>query len=272
MRSAVTLSLVPEARNGPFVLHGDLEVACARAADLGFRAVELFPLDGEALNTRLLRQVLHRNCLEIAAVGTGAGWVRRHLSLTDPDPEVRGEARQFVSGMIEFAGGLGAPVIVGSMQGKTGPDVSRSAALGWLAEALEQLGPRAAAHGVPLLVEPLNRYETDVLNSISQTLDFIRGLRTAHIRILADLFHMNIEERSIPDALRDGGTMISHVHFADSNRSAVGLGHTDFTGVTAALRDIGYAGYLSAEVYPRPTPEEAARQTLESIRRLFPSS
>jgi sugar phosphate isomerase/epimerase len=78
---------------------------------------------------------------------------------------------------------------------------------------------------------------------------------------------MNIEEPSIPDALRSVGPLVGHVHFADSNRQAMGWGHTDMTPIMAALREIKYAGYLSAEVLPLPDSVSAARQSMESFRR-----
>ena len=85
------------------------------------------------------------------------------------------------------------------------------------------------------------------------------------MKLLADLFHMNIEEANLADALRAAGPHIGHVHFADSNRRAAGMGHTDFAPVVAALREIGYAGYLSAEVLPLPDRDAAAKQTIESV-------
>jgi sugar phosphate isomerase/epimerase len=272
MRCALTVSLVPEARNGPFVFHGDLEVACAHASKLGFHGIEIFPAGGDAIDQRVLRQVLHRNRLELAAVGTGAGWMTRGLSLTSPDPLVRLEARQFIAGIIDFAAPFRAPAIIGSMQGRTENAMEREQALKWLAQALDELGLRAQGHGIPLLVEPLNRYESNLLNTLGQAASMLSTLRTRNVRILADLFHMNIEEASIPEALRTHGDWIGHVHFADSNRLAAGLGHTDFTGITAALRGMGYGQYLSAEVFPRPSSEAAARQTIESFGSLFPAS
>ncbi len=268
MKSAVTVCLVPEARSGPFVFHGDLERACTRAAELGFDAIELFPPDAEAIDPRSLRQILHRNRLQLAAVGTGAGWVARKLSLTDPDPAVRHRAQQFAAALVDYAGAFGAPAILGSMQGRADGATTREQALTWLAEALEQLGPRAHAQGVPFLLEPLNRYESNLFNTLHQASLFTATLRTRNIRLLADLFHLNIEEASIPDALRTAGSGIGHVHLADSNRSAAGFGHTDLTAAVAALREIGYEGYLSAEVFPRPTPEEAATQAIRSFRTL----
>lgn len=271
MHSAVTVCLVPEARSGPFVFHQDLEVACSKAASLGFAAIELFPADATEVDARTLRQVLHRNRLRLAAVGTGAGWVRRRLTLTSPDPAVRHQATQFIAALVDLAGSFEAPAILGSMQGRVEEGVSRDQALAWLSQALEQLGPRAAAHGAPLLLEPLNRYESNLLNTVEQTVAFLHPLRTRNIRILADLFHMNIEEASIADALLKAGPLLGHVHFADSNRRAIGFGHTDIRPAINALRELGYTGYLSAEILPLPDADTAARQTIERFRSLFPS-
>jgi sugar phosphate isomerase/epimerase len=268
MLSAVTVSLVPEALAGPFVFHGNLEASCARAHALGFDAVEVFPPGAEFLDARELRHILDRNQLKLAAVGTGAGWLTRKLTLTSPDPAVRHQARQFISAIIDLAGGFGAPAIIGSMQGRAEGQVSREQALRWLAEALEQLGPRAHVHGVPLLLEPLNRYESNLLNTLAQTVAFLDPLLTRNVRILADLFHMNIEEASIPGAFANAGSWVGHVHFADSNRRAIGLGHTGIEPIVEALRSIGYRGYLSAEILPQPSAEDAASQTIASFQRL----
>ena len=83
------------------------------------------------------------------------------------------------------------------------------------------------------------------------------------------MFHMNIEETSLAEALREAGPLIGHFHFADSNRRAIGLGHTEVESVAAALREIGYDGYISGEVLPLPDSETAAAQTIASYRRYF---
>jgi sugar phosphate isomerase/epimerase len=269
MHSAVTISLVPEARGGPFVFWNDLEEGCAQTAALGFDAVEIFPRSAEELDARQVRRLLEEHGLKLAAVGTGAGWVVKKLRLTDPDPMVRGQARQFVAAIVDFAGSFGAPAIVGSMQGRAEGAVTREQALAWLTEVLEQLGPRAHAHDVPLLFEPLNRYETNLINSVSDGLALLSSLRTKNVKLLCDLFHMNIEEKSIAEALRAAGSLVGHVHLADSNRHAAGLGHTDFAPIAQSLHDIGYQGYLSAEVLPLPDSSTAARQTIETFKRVF---
>jgi sugar phosphate isomerase/epimerase len=269
MRSAITIALVPEMRGGPFVFSDDLEAGCAKAAEHGFDAVEIFPESADALDMGGLKSLLAKYDLKIAAIGSGAGWVKHRLHLTDPDAAIRRRAREFVAAIIDFAGSFGAPAIIGSMQGRWGDGVQRAHALAWLAEALEELAPRAAVHGMPLLYEPLNRYETNLLNRVDDSLSFLKPLRAQNVKLLCDLFHMNIEEAGIAAALRLGGPQLGHIHFADSNRHAIGLGHTDIAPVAQALRDIGYSGYISGEVLPLPDGDAAAKQTIASFKRWF---
>src|SRR5581483_3148822 len=124
-------------------------------------------------------------------------------------------------------------------------------------------GAHAEQYAVRLLYEPLNRYETNLATTLGQAAEVVASAASRSVKILADLFHMNIEEADLAGAVRAAGPHVGHVHFADSNRRAAGMGHTDFAPVVAALRDIGYAGYLSAEVLPLPDPLAAARQTIE---------
>jgi len=266
MKSAVTICLVPEAKQGPFVFHEGLEGGCLAAAELGFDGVEIFPESAEAFPSEAIDRLLADCSLSLAAVGTGGGWIKHKLHLCHADPAIRQRARDFIAKLIDVAGERGAPVIVGSMQGTLAGNVSREMALDWLAESLALLGDRACRHGQVVLYEPLNRYETNLFNQQAAAAAFcdVRGLD--HVRLLCDLFHMNIEEAHVPQALVAVGSRIGHVHWADSNRCAVGLGHTDTRPVIAALRSIGYEGFLSAEVFPLPSGMEAARRSLESLR------
>lgn len=266
MKTAITLSQVPEALHGPFVFHLPLGQAFPLAAALGYDAVELFLPGPDAVPAAELRSLAAAHHLAIAAVGTGAGWLRHGLTITDPSADRREASLDFILSMVEFGGALGAPAILGSMQGKWGGPISREAALDHLAGVLARAGAAAAGHGVPFLYEPLNRYESNLFNRIADAARFLEERGLANVRLLADLFHMNIEERDLPGALRAAGRHVGHVHYADSNRQAMGLGHTDPAPILAALRDSGYTGYLSAEIFPLPDSETAARQTLSSIR------
>jgi sugar phosphate isomerase/epimerase len=269
IKSGVTVSLVKELRGGPFIFWDDLAAACGKAAELGFDAVEIFPATAQALDAGKLRQLLDGHKLKLAAVGTGPGWVLQRLTLTAPDAAVRDKARQFVQSIIDFAGPLGAPAIIGSMQGRWGDGTDKTTALKYLAEALNVLGEHATRYKAPLLFEPLNRYETNLVNTVADGTELLQSLTTTNVQLLADLFHMNIEESDPAAALRAAARHIGHVHFVDSNRRPAGCGHIDFRLIGSALREIGYQRYASAEALPYPTPEDAARQTIESFRRFL---
>jgi sugar phosphate isomerase/epimerase len=265
MHSAVTISLVEQARGGPFVFWHDLAGSAREAADLGFDAIEVFAREAEQVPQETLRQTLAETGLKLAAVGTGAGWVVQKLTLTSPDESIRRGAVAFIESMIDFGGAHGAPAIVGSMQGRWN-DGSRVQTLDWLRTGLEELAEHARRRGVSLLFEPINRYETNLCNSVEAGVELIASLQTGNVQLLADLFHMNIEEVDVPAAIRSGNALIGHVHFVDSNRRPVGCGHLDVAAAIRALQEIGYQGYLSAEALPWPNPFHAAKQTIAAFR------
>ena len=269
MKSAITLSLVDEARGGPFVFWGDAKNAISQAKQIGFDAIEIFPPDADSLRHLFLDKVLDDWGMSVAAIGTGAGWVKHRLHLADEDQIVRERAVGFIKTIIDCAAELGAPAIIGSMQGRSSQAVGKATANAYLREALENLAKHASQYDQVLLFEPLNRYETDQANTLDQGLALIDGL--PNVRLLADLFHMNIEETNLADSIRRAGHSIGHVHFADTNRMAVGFGHLDIPPVLSALRDIHFSGYLSAEVFSKPNALEAASQTMVSYRTAFPA-
>jgi sugar phosphate isomerase/epimerase len=121
---------------------------------------------------------------------------------------------------------------------------------------------------VTLIYEPLNRYETNMCNTLADGVALVESLETRNVKLLADLFHANIEEADIASAIRAAGRHVGHVHFVDSNRRPAGCGHIDYGPIMGALHEIGYEGYLSAEALPWPDSEGAARQTMRMIRQV----
>ncbi|HWE03813.1 MAG TPA: sugar phosphate isomerase/epimerase family protein [Tepidisphaeraceae bacterium] len=269
MRSAVTISLIKEARGGPFIYWDDLPGSIRKAASLGFDAVEIFPPAGDAIPADQILPLLKESKLKVSAIGTGGGWVLHKLTLTNADADIRRRATEFIRSIIDAAGALGAPAIVGSMQGRWCEAVGQDLAMHYLQSALNDLGEHAKKYNVPLIYEPLNRYETNIINTLGQGAALLSNLKTTNVKLLADLFHLNIEEANIAESIRHAAAAIGHVHLADSNRRPATLGHTDFASIAQALAEISYGGYVSAECLPYPDSDAAAESTIKAFNRFF---
>ncbi len=269
MKSCITISLVPSLKGGPWVLWGNLAKCVREAAKLGFDSVELFTDGPNPGFDEELSELLEETGLRLGAVGTGAGKVLKGLTLTHPNQDVREKAIKFIHEMIDFGARYKAPAIIGSMQGSYGEGVTKDQALHWLGQSLEELGEHAQSEGVTLIYEPLNRYETNLFNLYLDACEFLDNLSTNGVCLLADLFHMNIEEENIAESLRKGFRHLGHVHFADSNRRPVGNGHTNILPIAEALKDLGYEGCISAEAFAWPNPTTAAETTIKSYHKFF---
>jgi len=267
-RTAVTLCGVKEAAAGPFVFHDELARSFEHATRHGYDAVELFLPEPDAVSPADLRALVASSGRAIAAFGTGAGWLRHGLSLTAGTLPQRRAALDYILRFVDLANAFDAPVIIGSMQGRWSADLEREAALESLAEALRVLSQRAAEAGKKVIYEPLNRYETNLLNTLESGANFLQQHGLKDVRLLADLFHMNIEEVDIAAALVAQAQWVGHVHFADSNRRAMGFGHTALVPLAQALAAMDYRGYLSAEVLPLPSADAAAAQFMTAVRQL----
>src|SRR6266852_2411362 len=123
MKAAITISLVPQANGGPFVFWGDLAAGCQRAAQLGFHAVEIFAPSADTIDRKALRDLLSQHRLEVAAMGTGGGWLIHKWHLCHADAKLRQQAREFIRQIIDLAGEFGAPAIIGSLQGRAEGEV-----------------------------------------------------------------------------------------------------------------------------------------------------
>ncbi len=264
------LSLVVSLEETSFdavALRGRWVESIRTVGSLGYDGVELALRDPVQVDPGALARAVRSAGLQVAALGTGQAYLRDGLSLTSEDPGIRRQAIERIEAHLRLAASVDAPVIVGLIRGRlTG---GRSATDARLVGSLEQLLPLAERVGVRLLVEPINRYETDYLATVDEVLEVIDRVPSPVLGVLADTFHMNIEEASIEGALRRCGSRLGHVHVADSNRQAPGRGHLDFASILSVLNTLGYHRYLSAEILPLPDPEEAARHAVQRLRSLL---
>ncbi|OGO10000.1 MAG: hypothetical protein A2Y93_15795 [Chloroflexi bacterium RBG_13_68_17] len=269
MKTSLATSPTP-AKFAPLLFAGDLTRALESAARLGYDGIELNLRDSADIDQAGVATQLRDLGLTVPSIGTGQSYLGDGLSLADPNAGVQAQIRRRMQEHILFAGVLGASVVIGSVRGRLddrSPE-SRQRCYDIAVEATRSLAQFAAAHAVGLTVESINRYETNFLNNVAETLEFIDRVGSPNLGLLADTFHMNIEEASMVEPLRRAGQMLHHVHLVDSNRRAPGLGHLDFGPIIGALGDIGYTGFVSAEILPLPDDEMAGVTWMKTYRRL----
>jgi sugar phosphate isomerase/epimerase len=250
------------------VLAGDLEETFSKASRLGYDGVEIITTDPAGLNRAFLKKILTQNHLLVSAIASGGMAFAAKLTLLNPDPTLAALARQRLDEMIDLASDLAAPVVtVGSFRGRAVEDKSRS--LRVLADVLGNAGERAIKRGVRIALEPLNRYEADLLHTAAQTLDFLQEVDHTAVGVLLDTYHVNIEESSWTEPYIQvmAAKKLFYVHLGDNNRLPPGKGLIDFPTILQTLIEGGYCGWLSAELLPLPDPETAARDTANAMHK-----
>lgn len=243
---------------------GDWAKNIGKLKYMGFDGVELAVRDPKTLDASLLKSLLQRHALIVPAIGTGQVYGEDGLSFTHSDPAIRRQAVERVKSHVRLAADLGAMVIIGLVRGRRGAGVAEGPAEQWLIKALKECASENLA--VKLAVEPINRYETDFINTADSAMKLLEKIQMENIGLLLDTFHMNIEEPSITGSIVSSKDRLFHIHIADSNRWFPGAGHIDFKAIVDVLSQIDYKGFLSAEILPLPDPDTAATSTLVNLR------
>ncbi|AZH79280.1 MULTISPECIES: sugar phosphate isomerase/epimerase family protein [Microbacterium] len=246
-----------------------LEPLARTAARLGYDALEL-PLesigDWDPVRTRSVLDGLGLGAVVVGAMGPGRSLLARAGDVA--------ATQDYLRACLDAAEIVRSPVVAGPFYAPTGvtwrmDDGERAGAIGELRENLAPLAREAADRGLILAIEPLNRYETSLLNTVEQSLDALEPLLGAGVGLALDTYHLNIEEKRPDDAIRAAGSAIAHVQVCGSDRGAVGDDHTDWPGILRALDDAGYRGVLGLESF---TGENATIAVAASVwRPLAPS-
>ena len=251
----------------PFVLRGPFTEAIREAAVIGYDAVELHLPDPGEINAGEILSVCRETNLRISSIGTGLAFLRDGITLTHSVESKRLEAKARMERFIDLGSQLKCVVIIGLMKGQVRDVQSRDQYLKLFEDTLRSLLILAEEREVMIVLEAVNRYESDIFNTIAETCTFIRQLESSKLKLHIDTFHMKMEEARPGDSIRAAGKLIGHVHIADSNRRFPGQGHYDFSETIAALKDIGYEGALSVECLGLPTPREAAQGACHYLRK-----
>lgn len=260
MKLGIALSTFPT-RFGPIVLSGaDLRANVELAAGLGYQGLDLFMDSKTDEEIDRIAQLLSDNGMEVAMF-IAIFLAESGTDLSDGDEESRLAAVERFKEQVIIAGRMSARTMpVGFIRGNPREGEGEKSYYDRLARSMRELVEFAAPRNITLCLEPINRYEMKSVHRVEQAVEFIETYGVTGLKILPDLFHMNIEEVSIAQALQAAGSRIGHVHIADSNRRAPGQGHLDYRTVLDTLSGLGFDGYLSIEAFPRPSGEECARQ------------
>jgi len=267
MKLSIVLSTQP-AQFQAATFKGDLETNLASIASLGYDGVELAIRDPRLVDLAGLEQLVDKYKLKVPAIGTGQAWGEEGLSFTDPDPAIRRAAIERIRSHVPGAARFEAVIIIGLIRGIVKPEIGTEQAMDWLVQALRECSEAARPHGVRLALEPINRYETTLINNVAQGLELIERVGADNFGLLLDTFHMNVEEPVIEDGIRACGSRIFHFHVADSNRWYPGAGHLNFKTILDMLTSTGYRGWVSGEFLPKPDPETAAQRSIAYLRQI----
>lgn len=253
----------------------DVSESIDRLARLGYDAVEVEGEPGR-YDPRRIRKLAEDAGLSVGSVCPN---FTEERDLSHPDPDVREAALAYLRELTDFSAEVGAPlfIVAPTAYARVRPIAEPRDEWRWAVEGIRTAGEYAASLGIDLSLECWNRYGTYMLNRLDEGARMWRETGLSNGGIMADTFHMNIEERSITGAIRDFADILNHVHLSDSNRLAPGLGHVDFAEALRTLREVGYGGDLAFELIPalpnlledepdQPSFDDVARQALDHMR------
>ena len=221
----------------------------------GIPCVEVCISNYNDVDVNMIKDKLDKLGLACSTISTGQAYAIEGLSLTDKSPDVRKATQKRVNEHVRAAMILSSHVTIGLLRGGRDSKQSRCQ-IELLSETLIPCAEFARDNGVTLLLEPINRYETSLLNSAKETVAFIDALGISEsVGILWDTFHANIEDEHIGKTIDLIASKLKHVHFADSNRHFPGFGHLNFEFIYKCLCEIGFSGCISFECMNIPSAE-----------------
>jgi 5-keto-L-gluconate epimerase len=258
----------PDVANGPLaLLSGTFEEKVRKAAALGYDGVELMVRDPAGLDWPAVKATLAASGLGVGQIVTGELFGADGLGLITSDDDLHRRTVARLKAIVDLAAYLGTMVNIGRSRGRL--DWLNPAERNWdtAIGKLREVVAYAAERDVRIAIEPINRYEVDFIHSTQDGLRMLADVGADNVGLMLDVYHMNIEDASIEGSLAAAGGKVWHVHISDSNRLYPGSGHIPFEPIFATLRGMGYQGYVSAEILPRPDPDTAAEKTIAFLNR-----
>ena len=230
--------------------------------NMGFDIIEV-PVENKSLiDWQKLKELVKD--LDLKVTISGAFGAERDIS--SQESKIRANGLRYIQDCIEIAAFMGSPVFGGPLYSAVGKtrfisQEQKKREKAWCVDNLRMAGTTAAENGILLGLEPLNRFESDMVNTVDQALSLVREVDTPNLRIQLDTFHGNIEEKNIGDSIRKiGKELLCHIQGNESDRGTPGTGNLDWLGIKNALVDIGYDGAIVIETFGAVS-EEIAKAT-----------
>jgi D-psicose/D-tagatose/L-ribulose 3-epimerase len=230
-----------------------------KVKNMGYDIIEIAVEDASLIDWKLIKSIA--NDLDLKITISGAFGTERDISSTEA--QYRQIGKQYIIDCIKIASDMGSPVFGGPLYSAVGKtrlvsDEQKKQERAWCVETLREVSQVAADHGVLVGLEPLNRFETDMINTIDQALSLTEEVCHPSLKIVLDTFHANIEEKNIPASIRKiGKERLCHIQGNESDRGTPGTGHLDWAGINIALQEIGYEGAVVIETFGQPSKELA---------------
>jgi len=203
--------------------------------------------------------------LEVSSIGTGMAYGMEGLSITSTDRSIRKAAVQRLKEQMDLGVVLNCPVIIGSMRGVIGKGQTFAEVDARMVESMKELAEYAEKISGELVIEAIDRFETNYLRTAGDVLGLIERVGSPTVKVHLDTFHMNLEEQSMREPILRCGARLGHVHVADNSRNYPGWGLIDFRQILSALVEIGYDRSLTIECYPVPDGQTAALRGLRHL-------
>lgn len=253
----------------PLVLRGNFIDSIHRASEMGYQGIELHVADSGRLDRDAIEEALQINRISLSAIGTGPSYSQEGICFTHRDEGVRKEAIRRMKNHIRFASETDAVVIIGLIKGMRSNCSNADTYFKYFREGMDICIREAQNFQVTLVLEIIDRFESDWLNTIEEGVHLLEEFPDEHVRLHIDTFHMNIEEKDPAESILKAGNCIGYVHIADSDRWYPGHAHYDFASTMNALNTIGYKGYISLESFPYPEQVIAAKECRKFINKLY---
>lgn len=245
-------------------IQAPLEEAFDVLVKLGYDGVELHIPNPFEVEIGYLKNRISMYGLEVSAISTGLSYIKYGYSLSSKDHDIRLKAIEFFKKYGEIAYQLGSRiVVVGSARGKCEEDCE--AAKQRLIDSLKTLGLHYKDLGVHIVLEPMNRKETDLLNKVAEAVNIINHVDNVYL--LLDTYHLALEEGNVYEVLQKYGNYVKHIHVADTNRLPPGLGNLDWGQIAKVLKDIRYNNYVSVEALMEPNYVLALEIAIKTLKR-----